>query len=53
MKKTYTHTCRYCKKPFESTAFWARYCNDSHRQMDYAKRKKKAEQQKPSPDKEA
>lgn len=44
-KQTYKITCQYCKKPFESAVFWARYCSISHRQMDYAKRKREAERQ--------
>ncbi len=43
-KPKFKIVCQYCGKEFYSTVFWQRYCNDSHRQMDYAKRKKEAEQ---------
>ena len=47
-QQKYTLTCQYdkCRKQFQASAFWARYCCQSHRQLDYVQRKAGKEQQK-------
>jgi hypothetical protein len=43
--KIYKKVCEYCGEKFETTVYWAKYCSESHRQCDYAKRKREQEKQ--------
>jgi hypothetical protein len=47
----FTVVCKWCGREFQAPVFWARYCCDSHRQLDYMKRKQEQERKEKQSDK--